>query len=117
MLCDRYMDSTQVYQGDVKGVASDFIDNLKSQIIADYMPDLTFILDLPAEQAMARVQSRGAENHHDRGSLQFYEALRDGFITIAKNNSERCHVIDASRDIEIISKDIQEVTAKGVADV
>lgn len=106
ILCDRYHDSTRVYQGVVKNAGMDFIKILEQKIIGAYIPNLTIMLDLPADVAMARVKSRGAENNNDRGSLDFYNKLRQGFLDIAKAEPTRCEVIDANRTPEIIAKDI-----------
>lgn len=108
ILCDRYIDSTRVYQGHLQGMDMDFILALEKQIVGDIMPDLTFILDLPAEVAMARVQARGARDHYDRGDLEFYNNLRQGFLKIAQDNAERCVIIDASQDEETIATSILE---------
>lgn len=109
VLCDRYMDSTRVYQGDVKGMNKGFITSLEHEIIGNYIPDITLVLDLPAEDAMARVQGRGAENNNDRGSLEFYESLRNGFLNIVKDNPSRCVTVDASQDMQQIATKILEV--------
>ncbi len=113
VLCDRYMDSTRVYQGVVKGVDMSLIQALEDNIIGDIIPNLTFILDLEASVAMARVQGRGAENHHDRGSVEFYERLRQGFLGIAQDNdyknNGRCAIVDASQNEEIIAAAIIKV--------
>lgn len=109
VLCDRYMDSTRVYQGNVKGMDVSFIHALEDKIIGKYIPDAVFILDLEAEIAMERVQSRGVENHHDRGSINFYEQLRQGFLGIAKENADRCVIVDASQDKETIAAEIIRV--------
>ena len=106
VLCDRYIDSTRVYQGDTQGVDADFIASLEKQIVGDVVPDITFVLDLPADIAMARVQERGALDHYDRGSLEFYEGLRQGFLNIVKDNPARCVRVDASQDKEIIAATI-----------
>ena len=106
ILCDRYIDSTRVYQGHLQGLDMEFILDLEKQIVGDFIPELTFILDLPAEQAIERVQSRGARDHYDRGDLNFYEKLRQGFLKIAKDNSTRCVIIDASQDETVIAATI-----------
>lgn len=112
ILCDRYIDSTRVYQGHLQGVDMNFIHELEKQIVASYFPDLTLIFDLDAAQAMARVQSRGATDHYDRGDKAFYEALRQGFLQIAKDNADRCAMIDASQDEKTIAKAVLAAVEK-----
>ncbi len=109
ILCDRYIDSTRVYQGHLQQVDKDFIDALEQKIVGEHTPDVTFILDLPAEDAMARVQTRGAQDHYDRGDLEFYETLRQGFLDIAQDSTERCVIVDAGQSIEEIAVEIIKV--------
>jgi dTMP kinase len=119
VVCDRYMDSTRVYQGSVKGVDSNLIKTLEDKIIERFVPNLTIILDLPAETAMARVQGRGAENNNDRGDLEFYSNLRQGFLNIAAESPERCVVINANTDEKTIADAIYKIVTErmGKADL
>lgn len=115
VLCDRFIDSTTVYQGLVKGYDLDFIKSLQDQIIGQYMPNLTIILDLSADIAMERVKGRGADNENDRGSIDFYQNLRQGFLDIAAQNQRRCVIIDANQDIEDIATDIQKIVTDRIS--
>ncbi len=112
ILCDRYIDSTRVYQGHIQKMDMDFIHALEKKIVGDFIPDLTFILDLEATQAMSRVNARGATDHYDRGDEAFYEGLRQGFLEIAAHNQDRCAIIDASQDEETISMAILKAVEK-----
>ena len=105
VLCDRYIDSTRVYQKECYAL----VGALEHHIAKDYMPDMTFILDMDAETAMARVDSRGVENRNDEKDLEFYEGLRQSFLDIAKDNSERCVIVDAEQSIEAIAAEIIKV--------
>ena len=78
------------------------------------MPDMTFILDMDAKTAMARVDSRGVENRNDEKDLEFYESLRQGFLDIAKDNSGRCVIVDAEQSIEAIATEIIKVVENKV---
>ena len=112
VLCDRYIDSTRVYQGHLQNLDMNFILQLEKEIVGTFIPNLTFIMDLDAETAMTRVQERGAKDHYDRGDLEFYEALRQGFLKIAADNAERCVIIDASQDKESIAAMIADAVDK-----
>ncbi len=107
VLCDRFIDSTRVYQGYLQNVDIKFIHDLEKRIVGQYIPNLTFLLDIPAETAMKRVKSRGQGDHYDQGDLQFYTNLRNGFIDLANHNAERFCTINADRNIETIAQDIQ----------
>ncbi len=115
VICDRYIDSTVVYQGIVKGVNLDLIKGLEQEIMGEYQPQRTYVFDLPAAAAMERVQGRGAENHHDRAGVEFYEALQKGFVRIAEENAERCMIVDAAQSVENISAVIQQDLEKILA--
>lgn len=108
VLCDRYIDSTRVYQGHVQKMDMGFILSLEAKIVGDFIPNVTFIMDLDAEEAIKRVNERGAQDHYDRGDLAFYEALRQGFLKIAEDNTARCVIIDASQDEKEIAAKISD---------
>lgn len=109
ILCDRYVDSTRVYQGHLAKIPMDFILELERRVAGDAMPHLTFILDMPVNEAMARVQSRikagGAVDHYDQGDEALYQTLRDGFLEVGKSEP-RCRVIDALQDENAIANEI-----------
>ena len=111
VICDRFIDSTRVYQGILQSIDMDFIHQLDARIVGDYMPDLTLVLDIPAEVAMERVQARGARDHYDRGDLAFYERLRAGFLSLADQAPERMKVIKADVEIEVIADTIWQYAA------
>lgn len=117
VICDRFADSTLAYQGYGHGTDLNFIHNLHHLALGNFWPDLTFIFDIPAPQGLARSKkqkdiAQGKESTEDRMEnmhIDFHERLRQGFLAIAKLNAARCHVIDATRDIEIISSEIWRV--------
>ena len=120
IVSDRFMDSTRVFQGVGHGLDRSVIEDLYSKIAGDFEPDLTIILDLPAEEGLRRSGSRGdSEDRFERLGLAFHQKLRQGFLDIAKEYPARCVVIDASQDIETIHSQIMQVISdrflKGVA--
>lgn len=117
VLCDRFIDSTRVYQGYLQKIDMGFIDDLEKKIVGDFIPNLTFLLDIPAQSAMKRVKSRGQGDHYDQGNLKFYSDLRNGFVDLAKKNLDRIIVIDADNKIEYITKNIQEYAQEKLSHV
>ena len=104
VICDRFIDSTRVYQGALGKVDGKLIRGLERVTVGAAMPDLTFILDVPAKVGMARAKRRrgkGATDRFEAESIQFHEALREAYATLAANEPKRCVVIDgrAPRDV------------------
>lgn len=112
VLCDRYVDSTRVYQGYLQQIPMDFIHDLENKIVGPYMPDLTLLLDLNENVAMERVQERGEGDHYDQGDIHFYKELRNAFVDLASKDSERVKTINAEQNIESIASDIQQIVEK-----
>jgi dTMP kinase len=109
VICDRFADSTRAYQGALGSLSDDFIDGLERVTIGDARPDLTFMLDLPAEEGLARALKRRGDDAVDRfeaEKIEFHRALRDAFRTIASRNPHRCVLIDASRGEDEIAADV-----------
>jgi len=115
VVCDRFIDSTRVYQGIVGSVGLPFIKGLEKLTVGDSKPDLTFILDLPAEIGLARARARRGEAAADRfetEDLAYHQALNAGFHVVAKSEPQRCMMIDANRPPETIAAGIWQVVCE-----
>jgi len=107
VLCDRFIDSTEAYQGRGRGVPLERLRELHRFIAGDFAPDLTLILDLPVEIGLARAARRpGTETRFERMDLIFHHRLRQGFLDIAQREPQRCVVIDATGDIATVGRTI-----------
>ena len=110
VLCDRFSDSTRAYQGAAGGLDPALIASLERVTLEGLRPDLTLILDLPPESGLARARRRGEGSETDRfeaEALGFHERLRAGFRAIAEAEPERCLVIDASPDPDVVEAAIR----------
>jgi dTMP kinase len=109
VLCDRFADSTRVYQGVAGNVDVRSIRALERIVVGDTKPDLTFILDVPAAEGMKRAATRrgasGADRFEDE-ALAFHEKLRDGFLMLAANEPQRCVLIDATAPKDEVAEQI-----------
>ncbi len=113
VLCDRFADSTRVYQGAAGGVSSEVLSILEELVIEECRPGLTFVLDLPAEEGLARARSRQAgEGRFEAKGLAFHQKLREAFVGLAAQEPERCAVIDAKGAVEEVAARIWTVLAK-----
>jgi dTMP kinase len=111
VLCDRFADSTRAYQGALGKIDPGVMRALERATIGGTRPDLTFILDVPAEIGLARAaeRRRGAGTAADRFEGEgraFHERLREAFLAIARDEPERCVVVDAAREPDPIAADI-----------
>lgn len=104
VLCDRFYDSTYVYQGIAKHVGGAWLDQLYAHLFANTAPDLTLLLDLPPEVGLARADKRGnvAESRFEQMGLAFHTTLREGFLALAKENPARIQTIDATGDTKTV---------------
>jgi len=120
VLCDRFIDSTRVYQGrEEEGEMPVPIMALEKAAILGCCPDLTFILDLPASMGLSRANDRRAvgerQDRFEKESWQVHESRRQAFLKIAQQEPQRCVVIDAMRQVEIIARDIAMITNRAVS--
>lgn len=98
VLCDRFYDSTYIYQGIAKGVGGLWLDQLYRQLFANTAPDLTLLLDLPPSVGLTRAGKRGntAEARFEGMDISFHETLREGFLSLARQKPARITTIDAT---------------------
>ncbi len=113
VICDRFTDSTIAYQGYGHQFDLDVLKQIQSVSIGDFQPDKTIILDIDVRAGLKRAGKRmegddsgDTEDRFERMDLSFHENLRQGYLTIAKQNSNRCVVINADQSIEGVHSDI-----------
>ncbi len=103
VICDRYYDSTMVYQGYAGGMDIESLLNIQKAAIGDLAPDLTFVLDLPPQIGLTRAKRIQDSNaSFETKTIDFHEKIRQGFLKIAKDNPKRCVVVNAELPMEEI---------------
>ena len=120
VLCDRYADSTRAYQGAAGGADPELIQALETFILEDVRPDRTLVFDLDPELGLARALGRpDAEARFESKGLDFHRRLRAGFLAIARDEPERCRIVDASGDPDTVEarvlEALQDLPGLGVA--
>ena len=106
VICDRFADSTRVYQGATRGDLRATVDALHDLMIGQE-PDLTFIIDMDPEAALTRGLARGSgEDRFEDMGLSFQETLRHGFLALAQAHPRRCVLIDGNRNPEAVAAEI-----------
>ncbi|MBF0158928.1 MAG: dTMP kinase [Magnetococcales bacterium] len=107
VLCDRFHDSSWVYQGCGRGLAPDLIATLNGWVTATTFPDLTFILDIDPVIGLQRTLQRdGNQDRFAREGMAFHQRLRQGFLQLAQQHPQRCRLIDAAQSPEQIAEQI-----------
>ncbi len=109
VVCDRFADSTRAYQGVAGNLPTAFIARLEQVVVGANAPDLTLILDIPAEAGLKRAAKRRGKGGADRfeaEALAFHQTLRRAFLDIARAEPRRCAVIDALRSQKNVAADI-----------
>lgn len=107
VLCDRFMDSTRVYQG--LNLDKHTVDLLEKIAVGSNRPDLTILLDVPAKIGLARAKARTPDAEQDRFEREsegVHEARRQAFLNLARNEPKRFIVLDASKGVAELGADI-----------
>ena len=111
VISDRFTDSTLVYQGVGRGLGEDVVLGLDRVACRGLQPDLTIYLDLDLETGLARARARNLESQDnetrmDDQAAEFHRRVRDAYLDLARRESKRIRVIDASRGVDTVAADI-----------
>ena len=107
VICDRFTDSTHVYQGYVGGVDNALLDGLDELSGQGLVPDLTLLLDMDSNAGLARTIQRGdAESRFESKGTAFHQKVRQGFVERAEKYPDRIAKIDAARPADAVTKDV-----------
>lgn len=117
VLCDRFLDSTTVYQGAARSLAPDPVDQINKFAVGNVIPNLTLVLDVPAEESIQRVKHRATDlpDRIERENIDFYRIVREGYLLLAKQMPGRFHVIDGTKTPAAIEKEVWK-TVKSLID-
>jgi dTMP kinase len=112
VLCDRFIDSSRVYQGVTGNLEVELIEALQRVAIDGVVPDCTIILDLPAEVGLQRARRRGADaapDRFEREEVETHEKRREAYLEIAAADPQRCHVVGADMPEDAVAEDIAAI--------
>ncbi len=112
VLCDRFMDSSRVYQGTTSDVDDRFMAALERVTVNNMYPDLTIILDIDPEEGLFRAAERrggGVPDRFEKETIDIHKRRRQAFLDIAEMEPARCAVVDASDDQDTIAARIEEI--------
>jgi dTMP kinase len=113
VLCDRFSDATLAYQGFGRGLSLEFIKSLNEFSAAALKPDLTLLFDLPVEVGLGRaidriahIQGAPREDRFEQEDRAFHQRIRDGYLSLARDEPGRIRMIDASRDVQTTCQEV-----------
>jgi dTMP kinase len=108
VLCDRFMDSTTVYQGVGRKIDSGPVHMINTFAVGQLVPDVTVVIDVPAEQGFERIRHRVSDmpDRKESESIEFYKKVREGYLMLAKALVERFVIIDGTQEPDAVEKNI-----------
>ncbi|PKM57698.1 MAG: dTMP kinase [Firmicutes bacterium HGW-Firmicutes-3] len=108
VICDRFVDSSVVYQGYARGVGIDAVEKINSYATLGLLPDLTILLDLPPDLGLSRKKNQQALDRLELASDAFHLKVNEGYRLLAKRHQSRILTVDATNSIETIHQIILE---------
>jgi dTMP kinase len=112
VICDRFADSTRMYQGLSRGDLRTLVDELHTLMIPRD-PDLTVLIDLDPKLGLSRAKARNTvEERFEDFGISLQEKMRVGFLNLAEEYADRFRIIDGLRDIDVVAADVLDVVQK-----
>ena len=117
VICDRFIDSTTAYQGYAGNIDLNLINSINNFTIGSIIPNITYIFDIDPNIGLKRsINTTSDEIRFEKKDIGYHKKIRSGFLEIAKNNSDRCIVIDAEQELKKIEEFLLNLTIKKYAD-
>ena len=114
VICDRFADSTRMYQGLSRGDLRGLVDQLHRLMIGRE-PDLTLLVDMDPETGLSRAKGRqGTEERFEDFGLDLQHTMRAGFLALAKEFPARFRVVDGNRDMDSVAQDVTNIVTKAL---
>jgi len=108
VLCDRFADSTMVYQGFARGIEIDKVKALCEFAAGELQPELTILLDAAPEALLQRRADRGVQDRFEQEGLDFQKKVREGFLLLANSEPKRIKKVNALQNTDAVQADIQK---------
>ncbi len=109
VLCDRFTDASYAYQGAGRGIDTKKIALLENLVQGVLRPDITFLFDLDADIGLARAQSRGETDRFEQQHIDFFNRVREKYLSMANVEPERYFIINAQYDLSVVQQQIDEL--------
>ena len=108
VICDRFVDSTFAYQGSAMGLSFEVIEQIQKIAIGEFLPDITFLINVAVADAFARISDRGNNNRYEKLGKEFHQKVYDGFFELAKKNS-RINIVDGTQNQQQVFQKILNI--------
>lgn len=108
VICDRFVDSSAVYQGIARGLTVDTVYEVNAYALQNMLPDVTFFLDMPAVEGIRRKHNQQELDRMELQNADFHEKVVEGYRQLAQTQKERIVTIDAMKSIEVIRTEIEQ---------
>lgn len=111
VICDRFVDSSLAYQGRARNIATDLIWEINQFAIENHLPDLTILIDVPAEVGLERIYQAKGQRQFDRldqEDVSFHNLVRDAFLSFEKE-SDRIVLVDGTQSVEAVTEKIYQI--------
>lgn len=109
VVCDRFTDATYAYQGGGRGISRAHIAALEELVQGTLRPDLTLVLDVPADTGLQRARQRSTPDRFEQEELAFFQRVRDVYLQRAAEDQGRYRVIDARQPLEHVQSEIKAI--------
>ncbi len=109
VLCDRFIDSSLVYQGIARNIGIDEVYAINEFAIEGNLPDATIFLHVDLDTGLSRIESRGSKDRLDNESMNFHRMVAEGYEKVCKLYPERMHVIDATKTVDEVFQNTLDV--------
>ena len=115
VICDRFADSTRLYQGLSRGNLRSAVDQLH-RLMIDREPDMTLLIDMDPEIGLARAKGRQTtEERFEDFGLELQQKMRAGFLSLSQEFSDRFRLVDGARDIDVVAQEVADLVADKLA--
>lgn len=114
VICDRFVDSTRIYQGVLGEVPASLLDQLEQLVTVAARPDLTLVLDVPPQVGLARAGARdkGVKDRFEQEGAAYHAKVREAFLALAAADPTRCAVVDATGDVDEVAEAVARIVVE-----
>ncbi len=112
VICDRFIDSSIAYQAIGRNLPMEEVRSINIFATSGILPDITFLIDVDGETGYNRVKSQGVEDRIEKEGAVYYEKVRQAFLTLAKDEPNRFHIINGNQSIDDIEIEIENILSK-----